>query len=118
MLKVLLGLSCVLLFSLECEGRKRLPTPFRFRDPVTQIHSSRYDSHRRTRSDLSPSYQELYFTQVLDHFTFPTADISNEYQERYLISYDYWGGEGSFLSLLETFYRRFCRFSHLFLCGK
>jgi len=46
------------------------------------------------RSDPTPSYQELYYTQILDHYTFPTNDVPNTYQERYLISYDYWGGVG------------------------
>jgi hypothetical protein len=48
-----------------------------------------------TASASPPSYQELWFTQTLDHFSFPDdGNPPATFQQRYLFNDDHWTGKG------------------------
>jgi hypothetical protein len=91
----LFSIFCVLCCSLSSARQitHAPPVAFRLRD-----------LGRKGQSGPSVSYEELFFEQTLDHFNFATKH--EKYRERYLISYDYWQGEGEqyitfyFLSLI------------------
>ena len=90
-LALLVAVAVLVLAPSPCVGKgsRRYPPFARFRDPRTMVHPN---VHRPARDSPSVSYEELYFEQVVDHYTFDVK--ADTYQQRYLISYDYWKGDG------------------------